>query len=90
MGGVGGGRTGGGRGGGTTTGAGAGGGGAGGERILAPGPDLATGVRGGGGVGSESGTTLLITLERTKSRERDRWKSYIMLDFPVVYRTAAC
>lgn len=68
----GGGRLGGGRGGGAT-GAGAGGGGAGGERIRAPGPDLATGVRGGGGMGSESGTTLLITLVK---KERGR-KGYI-------------
>lgn len=81
VGGVGGGRTGEGRGGGTT-GVGAGGGRAGGERILAPGPDLAIGVRGGGGVGSESGTTLLITLERTESREtqmeelHNAWFSY--------------
>lgn len=72
-----GGRTGGRRGGGAT-GAGAGGGGAGGERIRAPGPDLATGVRGGGGMGSGSGTTLLITLEE-KQRGRKGYIPYQLI-----------
>ncbi len=66
-----GGRTGGGRGGGAT-GAGAGGGGAGGERIRAAGLALTTGIRGGGGVGSESGTTLLITLVKKEREKRGK------------------
>lgn len=70
-GGGGGGSTGGGRGGGVA-GVGTGGGRTGGERIRAPGPIRATGVRGGGGVGSESGTTLLITLKETE-REMETW-----------------
>lgn len=37
-------------------------GGGGGVRGRFPGPDLATGVLGAGGLGSEFGTTLLITL----------------------------
>ncbi len=77
-----GGRTGGGRGGGAT-GAGAGGGGAGGERIRAAGLALTTGIRGGGGVGSESGTTLLITLMKKEREKRVRkdWLHTIQITF---------